>query len=408
MKAIRFNATVPRYLFAKGAGRFKKELFYKGPLAPIFMTDVPEPQLINENWVKIETIYGGVCGSDVNMVFLEDTPYGEPYATMPYTVGHENVGTIVETGAAVQGFAVGDRVTADPMLPCAARGIDPACGPCSRGDFSQCLNMMEGDLPAGLNLGFCEPVGGSWSEYFVAHPTQLLKIPDSLTDEQAVMIDIFSSALHPVMRNLPGKDDTALVFGCGVVGMLTTACLKAMSGCRVVVIARYPFQAEVARGFGADEIIMQREVDDIHAAVAALTDAQVVKPMIGKSFLNGGPEYVFDCVGHTETVDDSLRMAKSGGTVVFIGLVTLPKGLDWTPIWFKELTVRGTLCSSTETFDGRTQKTYAWASELIDSGKVKVDHLLTHVWKLDEYVKMIETATTKGNTGCIKQAFSFK
>lgn len=407
MKAIRFNATIPRYAYAKAAGKLKKDACYRGPLSPIYMDDVPEPELINENWVKVKTIYGGVCGSDINMVFLEDTPYSEPYITMPYTVGHENVGEIVEVGSGVTGFSVGDRVVADPMIPCAARDIEPPCGPCSRGDFSQCLNMREGTLPPGLNLGFCEPVGGSWSACFVAHHSQLMKVPDGMSDEQAIMIDVFSSALHPVMRNLPESGQTALVYGCGIIGMLATASLKALSDCRVVVIARYPFQAEIARGFGADEVIMQREVDDIYAEVARLTDAQVLKPMIGGRYLNGGPDVVFECVGHTQTLDDSFRMTKSGGRVVVIGLVTIPKGIDWTPVWFKELTIRGTLCSATETFDGRTQKTYEWASELITSGRVRVDRLLTHVWRLEQYVEMIETATSKGNTGCVKQAFKF-
>lgn len=405
MKAIRFNATIPRYAFAKGVGRIKKEAYYKGPLAPIFMDDVPEPELINQNWVKIRTIYGGVCGSDINMVFLDDTPYSEPYITMPYTVGHENFGEIVEAGSGVSGFAVGDRVVADPMLPCAARDIDPPCGPCARGDFSECLNLLEGTLPPGLNLGFCGPVGGSWSSHYVAHQSQLMKVPDEMTGERAIMIDVFASALHPVMRNLPEPGQTVLVYGCGIIGMLVTASLKALADCRVIVIARYPFQADVARGFGADEVIMQKEVDNLYAEIAPLTGAQVLKPMIGGEYLNGGPDAVFDCVGHTETLDDSFRMTKSGGKIVIIGLVTIPKGLDWTPVWFKELTIRGTLCSSTETYEGRTRKTYEWATELINTGKVEVDHLLTHVWKLDEYIPMIETAIRKGTTHCIKQAF---
>lgn len=408
MKAMRFNATVPRYIFTMGAGRLNKAAYYKGPLAPVYMDDVPEPELINENWVKVKTIYGGVCGSDISMIFLDDTPYSEPYITMPYTIGHENVGTIVEVGAGVEGFSAGERVVADPMLPCAARDIDPPCGPCARGDFSECLNLREGSLPPGLNLGFCEPVGGSWSEYFVAHPSQLLKVPEAMSDEEAVLIDVFASSLHPVMRNLPAAGETALIYGCGIIGMMAVAALKSFQPeCRVIVIARYPFQAEVARGFGADEIIMQREVADLYGEMARLTGAQVLKPMIGGCYLNGGPDIIFDCVGHRDTVDDAFRMTKSGGTIVMIGLVTVPKGLDWTPVWFKELTIRGTLCSATETFDGRTQKTYDWAAELITTGKVEVKDLLTHVWRLEDYVSMIETATTKGNTGCIKQAFKF-
>lgn len=407
MKAVRFNATVPKYAFALGAGRLTKKAFYKGPLAPVYLDDVPEPQLINENWVKIKTIYGGVCGSDIGMIFLEDTPYGEPYVTMPYTIGHENVGEIVEVGSGVSGFEVGERVVADPMLPCAAREIDPPCGPCRRGDTSECLNVRAGTLPPGFNLGFCEPVGGSWSDCFVAHPSQLMEVPAAMSDEEAVMIDVFASSLHAVMRNMPEPGQTVLVYGCGIIGMMVIASLKTLADCRVIVIARYPFQAEVARDFGADEIIMQKEVEDLYGEIARLTDAHVIKPMIGGRFLNGGPDLVFDCVGHKETVDDSFRVTTSGGRIVVIGALTTPRGIDWTPVWWKELTVKGTFCSSMDTDEGRTQKTYAWAAELIMSGKVKVEHLLTHVWRLEQYISMIETAVTKGDSGCIKQAFKF-
>lgn len=408
MKAIRFNATIPRYVFTMGAGRLRTELFYKGPFATTSMQDIPEPELINENWVKIKTAYGGVCGSDINMILLKDTPYTEPLLTMPITVGHENVGRIVEAGSGVEGFEPGDRVVMNPMITCKVREIEPPCGPCARGDFSQCLNMSKGTLPPGFYGGFCGPVGGSWSEYYLAHKSQLVSIPDDMTDEQALMLEALSISLHPVMRNLPEPGQTALVYGCGIIGMLTVASLKALvPGCRVIVIARYPFQADAARGYGADEVIMQRDVDDLYSEVASLTGAEVLKPMIGGRYLNGGPDAVFECVGTRDTLDDSFRMTRSGGKVVMIGLVSFARKIDWTPVWFKELTIRGSLCSSTETRAGQTKTTMEWARDMVMDGSVRVDHLLTHVWELDQYVQMIETAFVKGNTGCIKQAFRF-
>ena len=406
MKAIRFNASIPRYVITKAAGRLKESAYYSGPFSTTCMDDIGEPQLAGDDWVKIETIYGGVCGSDINLVFLRSTPYTEPYVTMPFTVGHENVGRIAEIGKAVKGFKTGDRVVVDPMLPCAARGIADACGPCQNGDFSQCLNLMEGAIAPGFYTGFGSPAGGSWSAYFLAHQSQLFKVPDEMTDEQALMLEALSICMHAVMRNLPAEGETALVYGCGIIGMLVTAALKALAPeSRVVVVARYPFQAQVARGFAADEVIMQRDVGDLLTEVARLTDAQVLKPMIGGKCLNGGPDVVFDCVGHRDTIDNSFRMTKSGGTVVMIGAAGVVDGIDWTPVWFKELTVKGTLCSSTDTYKGETKRTFEWARDMIASGKIEVDHLLTHVWRLEQFVEMIETATTKGDTGCIKQAF---
>lgn len=409
MKAMRFNVTIPRYALVKSLGRFRNEVFYKGPFAILYIDDVPAPDLVNENWVKIKVSYGGVCGSDLNMVFLHDSPYAEPFIDMPYTVGHENVGTIVEVGKAVEGYAVGDRVVADPMLPCAARDIDPPCDACARGDYSQCVNMRKGTLPPAINLGYSDKVGGSWSEYFVAHESQLLKVPGSMTDEEAVMIDALASSLHPVLRNMPEPGQTVLVYGCGIIGMLTTASLKAMAPeSRVIVVARYPFQAEVARSYGADEVIMQKEVKDLYGTVAGMTDAQVLKPMIGGRYLNGGPDAVFDCVGHTDTLDDAFRITRPGGLVIVVGLASVVRNIDWTPVWFKELTIRGTLCSAVETIGGKTQKTYAWARDLVADGTIRVDHLMTHTWALEQYEQMLETAASKGSTGCIKQAFKFQ
>jgi threonine dehydrogenase-like Zn-dependent dehydrogenase len=408
MKAIRWKFSQARYGLTYAMGRIKREAYYSGPFALTQLEDVPEPELVNENWVKIKTTYGGVCGSDMAMVFLDEARYNEPFVGYPMTLGHENVGRIVEVGDNVEGFSVGDRVVVDPMLPCAARDIDPPCVPCARGDFSQCLNMREGTLPPGFYTGWCGRVGGSWSECFIAHKSQLFKVPDGMTDEQALMLEGLAICVHAVMRNMPEGGQTVLVYGCGVIGMLITASLKALApGCRVVVIARYPFQAEVARGYGADVVIMQREVKDLYGEVARITDAQVLKPLIGKRYLNGGPDLVFDCIGHRDTVDDALRMTRSGGTVVLVGLIKVPRGIDWTPIWFKELTVRGTLCSSTDTYQGETKRSFEWAVDLINDGKIKVDHLLTHVWELDEFAKMIETTESKGATSSIKQAFKF-
>lgn len=408
MKAIQFNASVPRYVYAKAAGRLRPGAFYRGPLAPTRLVDVPAPEPVNGNWVKVRTIYGGVCGSDINLIFLRDTPYTEPYITMPFTIGHENVGLVASVGDNVEGFSVGDRVVVDPMLSCAARDMEPVCGPCGRGDYSQCLNMRDGSLPPGFYTGFCGPCGGSWSEQFVAHKSQLMKVPEAVSDEEALLLEAFTVPLHSVMRNLPAPGDTVLVYGCGAIGMLTVASLKALAPeCRVIVVARYPFQAEVARGYGADEVIMQKDTDDLYSEVAERTDARVLKPMIGGRHLNGGPDMVLDCVGNRETLEDSLRMTRSGGKVVLIGLVNFVRGMDWTPVWFKELSVSGSLCSASDTYEGRSRKTFEWGRDLAAGGKVRLGHLLTHLWEVDEYEAMIETAVSKGSTGCIKQAFRF-
>lgn len=409
MRAVRFNATIPRYVFTLAASRAWKNAYTKGPLCTTRLEDVPVPELPNEEWVRVRTVYGGVCGSDLNLIYLKNSTYSEPYTTMPITLGHENVGVIDKVGRRVEGYSVGDRVVVDPMMPCEARGIDPPCDRCAERDYSQCLNTRQGSIPPGFYMGFSAAAGGSWAESFLAHKSQLMRVPDAMSDEEAVLLEPLTIPLHAVMRNLPAPGDTVLVYGCGIIGMLSVASLKALvPECRVIAVARYGFQADIARGYGVDEVIMQRDVDDLYAEVARLTGAQVLKPTIGRGFLNGGPAMSLECVGSPDVLDDCLRMTRPGGTLVIVGAVGLAPGIDWTPIWFKELKVTGTLCSAADTFDGRTMKTFEWALDLVTSGKVKLDHLLTHVWDLEEYEAMLETARTKGDTGCVKQAFRFK
>lgn len=193
MKAIRFNATIPRYAFTLVAGRLRREAYYSGPLATTYLDEIPEPELVNQDWVKIKTSYGGVCGNDINMIFLRDTPYSEPFTTMPCTIGHENVGRVVEVGGGVEGFAVGDRVVSDPMLSCSVRGIDQPCEPCGRGDYSQCLKMREGTLPAGFYSCFCERkhrpgiAGGDRRIRDAARGVPLWRIEPIMTGKSAIL-----------------------------------------------------------------------------------------------------------------------------------------------------------------------------------------------------------------------------
>jgi len=277
MNAIQLTVSIPRYVLTKAVGAVYPPVFW-GPLAMLRYRDVPEPVLPGPRWVKIKTRYGGICGSDMHTIFLKDSPALSAFVSSPVTLGHENVGTITEVGDQVEGFAPGDRVVADPLLPCATRGIAEPCEFCQQGEFSLCQNFAAGDLSPGLSIGHCPETGGSWSSCFVAHQSQLFPVPENVSDENAALAEPFAGALHWVMRNFPDDGDTVLILGSGVVGLCTVAALRALgSGARVIVVAKYPFQGEMARRFGADEVIYLRE-GDYFRAVAEATDGKLYKP----------------------------------------------------------------------------------------------------------------------------------
>jgi len=277
MEAIQLTVSIPRYVLTKAIGPVYPPVFW-GHLAMLRYRDVPEPVLPGPGWVKIKTRYGGICGSDLHTIFLKDSPSLSAFVSSPLTLGHENLGTITQVGEQVQGFASGDRVVADPLLPCATRGFEEPCEFCRREEFAQCQNFAEGDLAPGLSIGHCPDTGGSWSPCFVAHQSQLFSVPENVSDENAALAEPFAGALHWVMRNLPGDDDTILILGAGVVGLCTLVALRALgSGARAIVLAKYPFQGEMARRFGADQVIYLRE-GDYFQALAEATGGRLYKP----------------------------------------------------------------------------------------------------------------------------------
>ena len=406
MKAIQLIESIPRYVLTKALGAVYQPAFW-GPLAMLQYREVPEPSLPSPQWVKVKTRYGGICGSDMGTIFLKDSPALSAFVSFPFILGHENVGIIAEVGQEVEGFSPGDRVVAEPLLPCATRGIEPPCEFCQRGEFSLCQNFTKGDLAPGFAIGTCRDTGGSWSPYFVAHQSQLFPVPENISDDNALMVEPFSTALHAVMRNLPRDSDTVLVLGAGVIGLCTVAALRALgSGARVIVVAKYPFQGETAQQFGADEIVYLRQGDYFQKLAEAL-GGKLHTPMLGKRVMVGGADVVYECVGSSSSIDDSLRLTRSGGTVILVGLAAIPKGVDWTPIWLNELAIKGSYWCSTETFQGRRVRTFELALEFMAEGKLDLSPMVTHRFRLDEYKTALAVTANKGRYRVIKSVFVF-
>jgi L-iditol 2-dehydrogenase len=407
MNAIQFDLSVPRYVAGKVLGAVYKPLYWSG-LSCVRYRQTPEPTLPGPDWVKIQTRYGGICGSDWNLIQLHDSPYLSPFGSQQFIVGHENLGTISEVGPEVRDWSAGERVIADLMLPCATRGYAEPCSACQRGDYNLCKRFAEGHLAPGTILGACADTGGSWGPVYVAHQSQLVPVPENVSDENAILLDGLCSALHPILRHFPQHNQTVLVLGAGTVGLGAVASLRALgSQARILVLAKYPFQEEMARHYGADEVVLLGRGKDHYQALAELTGANVYQPILGKPALVGGADMIYECVGSDDSVDDALRLTTSGGKVVLIGLAAVPKGVDWTPIWFHELTVVGSYGVAMETYQGRRMRTYEVGLELMAEGKLDLTPLLTHKFQLGDYRKAFRTLMAKGSKGVLKAVFTF-
>lgn len=408
MKAVWFEESIPRYFLSKVLGKVHHS-FYYNIFSCIRYGEFPDPKLPSSRWVKIKTLMGGICGSDIGLIRLHDSPSTSPFASFPFVIGHENLGIIIEKGDEVEGFEVGDRVIADPVLSCYAREINPTCDKCQNWEFSQCMNFTEGNISPGLMIGSCKDTGGSWGEYYVAHQFQLFKVPDKVSNENAILVDAFCSALHPVMRNFPKDSDVVLVIGAGSIGINVVSALRALgSKAKIVVLARYKFQGEFAKYYGADEIIYTKGMNkwDLYSKVVELTGGKVLKAILGKPVVVGGADMVFECVGTDDSIDDALRLTRQGGKTVLVGLAGTTKKVDWTFVWFKELKVVGTNSSSGEIFRGERKRGYGIALQLMEEG-LDLSPLLTHTFKLEEYRKAIEMNFYRSRFQLVKSAFVF-
>ena len=406
MKAIQLIISIPRYVLTKAIGAVYRPAFW-GPQSMLHYREVPEPSLPGPQWVRVKTRYGGICGTDLHSICQEDSPALSAFVSSPFTFGHENVGAVAEVGPEVEGFSPGDRVVVEPLLPCATRGIEEPCEFCRRGEFSLCQSFTEGDLAPGLSIGHCRDTGGGWSPFFAAHQSQLFRVPDSVSDENAVMVESFCGALHSVARNLPRDDDTVLVLGSGVMGLCVVAALRALEvRARVIVVAKYPFQGEMASNCGADDVIYLGQTDYAQAVAEAL-GGEWSMPVLGKPILAGGAHVVYECVGSARSIDDSLRLARSGGVVALVGLATFPRGVEWTAIWLKELAVKGSVWYGIETVQGRRVRGFQQALQWMEEGKLDLAPMVTHRFKLDDYKKALAVTTHKRRHRVIKSVFAF-
>lgn len=407
MKAIQFNFNVPRYVVGKIAEKLYPPLLWRG-ISCTSMQEVPEPDLPGSDWVKIETRLAGICGTDTSTIYLHTSTYYEPFSSSPFTLGHEQVGTIVEVGPEVQSWQVGDRVVVEPNLWCAPRGFAEAdwCEYCKKGEHNRCTNVALGSLKPGWGIGGCQDTGGSWSRLFTAHQTQLFRVPDSVSDENAMLVEPFCCGLHAALQHMPADDETVLILGAGTIGLMQLAALRA-AGCRahITVTARYPFQAEAAERLGADEVLLG---GDVYEQIAERTEGKVYSPIMGKRVLVGGVDQTFECVGSDSVLDDALRLTKAGGKVVVMGMPGLAKGIDWAPIFDNELTVVGSyIYDHAEQWEGRTRATYEIALEMMARGDLDIAWMVSHRYPLEDFDRALREIGDKRNHPIIKAVFSF-
>src|SRR6266851_4107963 len=376
---------------------------YFSSFAPLQVQNLPRQPLPAAHWVRVRNRLAGVCGSDLHMIYVDGDFHIAPAALPTHRhsyPGHEVVGEVIEVGDEVQHLHVGDRVILQSGPNCITSRAQPVCRSCASGNYSLCerANLLPGP----------EPIGGGWSEEMLVHEQQLFRISSELSDEQAVLLEPSAVAVHAVLRRLPQPGENVLIIGAGTIGLLTLQVVRALVPQAIVsVMARYAYQIEQATRMGAAHILYPQ---DSYQSVARATGAQLYTGMFGNKMLIGGYDVIYDTVASQQTIHDSIRWTRAGGTVVIVGISLHTMRIDHTPIWYQEIDLTGTFSHGMETWPIGTygrRSTFAIAAEMIENRQVHPEKLITHRFALNNYREALSTATAKPRTQAIKVVFDY-
>jgi threonine dehydrogenase-like Zn-dependent dehydrogenase len=409
MKALYFHPTLIRAIPTKLLSFFSTSV-YGSRISPLIYGEVPTPELPSEAWVRVRPRLSGICGSDLTAITLKgglDNPISK-FISFPMYLGHEIVGEIDHLGEEAKGFRKGERVVIYPILSCEPRGISPPCSSCERGDFALCTNLASGGLPPGQCIGVNNRTGGGFSDTFVAHRSQLFHVPDAIPDEQAVLLDPLCVALHAVLLERPEPGQRVLIVGAGIIGLCLVLVLRALAeDCEIYVLARHPFQRELALSFGADRIVEDTDDPGEVASLAEDLGARLYTSRFVKPFFMGGFDVTYDCVGSAKTIQQTTYWANQRGRVVLVG-ASPPERFEWSLLFWKEARLIGSVSYGMENFQGERRHAFAIALKMIEQQRIRLDRIPVETYRIADYRRALEDLLCKGNSRLVKAAFDFR
>jgi threonine dehydrogenase-like Zn-dependent dehydrogenase len=329
------------------------------------------------------------------------------FISFPQVLGHEVVATVEEAGPRA-GVSPGQRVVLNPWLSCEVRGISPVCPACEAGDLSLCWRFLDGDLAPGIHSGNSADATGGFAELLPAHRRMLVPVPDDVDDEVAVLADPFAVALHAVTRNPPPARGKVVVYGAGALGTCATAILRALNpDVDVAAVARWDAQSGLATELGATTFAPEPRAALVEDLVA-WSGGMLRRPWEGLPIAwPGGVDVVYDTVGGPDTVEVGLRVLRTRGTIVQLGVSSVGR-CEWTPWYFKEARMIGSNAFGVEEVDGVRKHAMEHYLDLVGAGRIDLGGLLTHTFRLDDWREAFSTLIDQGETGAIKCAFDLR
>ena len=296
--------------------------------------------------VLIEVQNAGICGTDLHI-------WHGSYALAAYPVvpGHEFSGVVAAVGEEVQNFSVGERVTADPNLPCYS------CVFCQRRQFNQCLNL--------------EVVGvtrsGAFSRYVAVPESAVYRIGE-MPFSEAALLEPLACVVWGLKQVQLQAGDTMLIFGAGPMGMLMLQAVLRAGAASVVIVDKEPWRLKLAASLGATTL-----------------EADALTPDVLKDVAPYGFDVVADATGVPKVIEETFEYVKPGGKVWVFGVAAGDARVPFSPyeVFRKDLKIIGSFALN---------KTFHEAISLVQGGALTLAPLISHTLPIRDFEQGLQLA----------------
>lgn len=300
---------------------------------------VPKPAA-NQVLLKIRRI--GICGSDIHVY------HGmHPFTSYPVTQGHEVSGEVVELGADVKEFRVGQKVTVEPQVYCGK------CYPCTHGKYNLCESLKV--------MGF--QTTGTASEYFAVDASKVTPLPDEMSFDDGAMLEPLAVTVHAAKRFPEINGAKVAILGCGPIGILLAQSAKALGAKKVMITDVSDLRLELAKKVGVDFAVNTRNKDFGDALVEAF-----------------GPDkadVIYDCAGNDITMGQAIKYARKGSTIILVAVFGKMANVDLAVLNDHELDLNTSMMY--------THVDYLDAIKFVNEGKIQLAPLQTRHFAFKEF-----------------------
>jgi len=312
--------------------------------------EVNIPKAEKGNQVVIKVIAAAICGTDLHILAI---PQSHP-CDVGTTIGHECIAEVFEVGPDVTEYKLGDRVAVDPIIPCGA------CKSCKDGSYNMCESLTA--------LGV--QVDGVFAPYCLTTADKLHRVSEKLPVKEAVFIEMLSCVMNGVKRlnMLPGK--SVAVLGAGPIGLVFASVMRAFGAGKVIISDALDSRLDFARKNAAADLVVDVKKENLKERI--------------NEVLPAGVDIVIDTVG--TLFKDTIEIAANEGQILLFGINDQYKNeLMQYDITRKELTIVASYA---------THNSFPIAINMLTTGVIKLEPLLTHVFELKDLQKGIDVCNS--------------